>query len=89
MTQLRHETYGACGQLIVHLASRYRVAQVESYYFTGWQALCALSTSISLMAMMASASTGNPYENYNNTEIEQDLIDPDDGMLHACFSASM
>ena len=31
------------------------------------------------MAMMASASSGNPYENYNNTEIEQDLLDPDDG----------
>lgn len=32
-----------------------------------------------IMAMMASSSTaGNPYENYNNTEIEQDLIDPDD-----------
>ena len=31
------------------------------------------------MAMMASASSGNPYENYDNTEIEQDLIDPDDG----------
>ena len=30
------------------------------------------------MAMMASASSGNPYENYDNTEIEQDLIDPDD-----------
>ena len=28
---------------------------------------------------MASASSGNPYENYDNTEIEQDLIDPDDG----------
>lgn len=28
------------------------------------------------MAMMASA---NPYENYDSTEIEQDLIDPDDG----------
>ena len=31
------------------------------------------------MAMMASASSGNPYENYDNTEIEQDLLDPDDG----------
>ena len=30
------------------------------------------------MAMMASASSGNPYENYDNTEIEQDLLDPDD-----------
>ena len=29
--------------------------------------------------MMASASSGNPYENYDNTEIEQDLLDPDDG----------
>lgn len=34
------------------------------------------------MAMMASASAGNPYENYNNTEIEQDLIDPDDASLN-------
>ncbi len=33
------------------------------------------------MAMMASASSGNPYENYGNTEIEQDLIDPNDGKL--------
>lgn len=33
------------------------------------------------MAMMASASSGNPYENYDNTEIEQDLIDPDDGIF--------
>ena len=33
------------------------------------------------MAMMASASSGNPYEDYDNTEIEQDLIDPDDGKL--------
>ena len=31
------------------------------------------------MAMMASASSGNPYDNYDNREIEQDLIDPDDG----------
>lgn len=31
------------------------------------------------MAMMASASSRTPYENYN-TEIEQDLIDPDDGI---------
>ena len=29
--------------------------------------------------MMASATAGNPYENFDNTEIEQDLIDPDDG----------
>ena len=33
------------------------------------------------MAMMASASSGNPYDNYDNREIEQDLIDPDDGMF--------
>lgn len=39
------------------------------------------------MAMMASASSGNPYENYDNTEIERDLIDPDDGMLLVNFSA--
>lgn len=30
--------------------------------------------------MMASASSSNPYEHYDNTSIEQDLIDPDDGM---------
>lgn len=41
------------------------------------------------MAMMASASSGNPYENYNNTEIERDLIDPDDGTLHTCFFDSL
>lgn len=29
---------------------------------------------------MASSSSGNPYDNYDNREIEQDLIDPDDGM---------
>ncbi|KAL9627515.1 MAG: hypothetical protein Q9164_007585 [Protoblastenia rupestris] len=28
------------------------------------------------MAMMASATSGNPYENPSNTEIERDLIDP-------------
>ena len=33
------------------------------------------------MAMMASASSGNPYDNYDNREIEQDLMDPDDGSL--------
>lgn len=33
------------------------------------------------MAIMASASSGNPYETYDTTEIEQDLIDPDDGKL--------
>lgn len=32
--------------------------------------------------MMASATTGNPYETYDSTEIEQDLIDPDDGTYH-------
>ena len=31
--------------------------------------------------MMAGASSGNPYENYDNTEIEQDLMDPGDGIL--------
>ena len=31
------------------------------------------------MAMMASASSGNPYEHYEDDAIEQDLIDPDDG----------
>ena len=30
------------------------------------------------MAMMASGTSGNPYE---DTTIEQDLIDPDDGKL--------
>lgn len=34
------------------------------------------------MTMMASATAGNPYENYDNNEIEQDLIDPDDGSLN-------
>ena len=29
---------------------------------------------------MTSATAGNPYGDYDNTEIEQDLIDPDDGM---------
>ena len=30
--------------------------------------------------MMASGSSGNPYEHYEDAEVEQDLIDPDDGM---------
>ncbi|MCJ1335563.1 hypothetical protein MMC09_000835 [Bachmanniomyces sp. S44760] len=30
------------------------------------------------MAMMASGSSGNPYEHYEDAEVEQDLIDPDD-----------
>lgn len=30
--------------------------------------------------MMASASSRNPYDNYDNTEIEQDLIEPDYGI---------
>lgn len=34
------------------------------------------------MAMMASASLGNPYDNYDNREIEQDLIDPDDANIN-------
>ena len=38
------------------------------------------------MAMMASASAGNPYEHYDNTQIEQDLIDPDDGIAHPHLS---
>ena len=29
---------------------------------------------------MASASSRSPYDNFDNTEIEQDLIDPDDGI---------
>lgn len=37
--------------------------------------------------MMASATTGNPYEHYDNTQIEQDLIDPDDG-TSPCISDS-
>lgn len=41
------------------------------------------------MAMMASASSGNPYENYDNTEIEQDLIDPDDGTLLVSGTSSL
>lgn len=40
------------------------------------------------MAMMASASSGNPYENYSNAEIEQDMIDPDDGKLHLSHYAA-
>ena len=59
----------------------------NKYSVYGACSRCALPTSIFLMAMMASASSGNPYENYNNAEIEQDLIDPDDGMLYACFFA--
>ena len=39
------------------------------------------------MAMMASASSRSPYENYDNTEIERDLIDPDDG-ISACQTTS-
>ncbi|KAL8824551.1 MAG: hypothetical protein Q9191_004976 [Dirinaria sp. TL-2023a] len=31
---------------------------------------------------MASASSGNPYDNYDNREIEQDLIDPDDANIN-------
>lgn len=38
------------------------------------------------MAMMASATAGNPYENYDSTEIEQDMIDPDDGWYCAIFT---
>ncbi|KAL8698116.1 MAG: hypothetical protein Q9201_006754 [Fulgogasparrea decipioides] len=34
------------------------------------------------MAMMPSASSGNPYDNLNNTQIEQDLIDPDDANIN-------
>ncbi|KAI9870895.1 MAG: hypothetical protein M1830_001476, partial [Pleopsidium flavum] len=34
------------------------------------------------MAMMASASSGNPYEHYDSTSIEQDLIDPDDADIN-------
>ena len=30
---------------------------------------------------MASGSSGHPYEHYENDTIEQDLIDPDDGMI--------
>ncbi|KAI4154809.1 MAG: hypothetical protein L6R39_001348 [Caloplaca ligustica] len=36
--------------------------------------------------MMASASSGNPYDNLNNTQIEQDLIDPDDGIFSVVVS---
>lgn len=31
------------------------------------------------MAMMASGTAGNPYDSYEEREIEQDLIDPNDG----------
>jgi hypothetical protein len=31
--------------------------------------------------MMASGSSGNPYDPYGSGTIEQDLIDPDDGKL--------
>ena len=41
------------------------------------------------MAMIASASSGNPYEHYDNTEIEQDLIDPDDGTLLSIRPSSL
>ncbi|KAL8912769.1 MAG: hypothetical protein Q9171_002308 [Xanthocarpia ochracea] len=34
------------------------------------------------MAMMPSSSTGNHYDNLNNTQIEQDLIDPDDANIN-------
>ncbi|KAL8775357.1 MAG: hypothetical protein Q9209_000365 [Squamulea sp. 1 TL-2023] len=34
------------------------------------------------MAMMPSASAGNPYGNLDNTQIEQDLIDPDDANIN-------
>ena len=40
------------------------------------------------MAMMASASSGNPYEDYDNTEIEQDLLDPDDGDTRSITASS-
>lgn len=36
------------------------------------------------MAMMASGTVGNPYDNYEEREIEQDLIDPNDGE-HATY----
>ena len=29
--------------------------------------------------MMASGTSGNPYDDYHHTTVEQDLIDPDDG----------
>ena len=38
------------------------------------------------MASMASNSTGNPYEHYQEHEIEQDLIDPNDGELSTMLS---
>ncbi|CAO1603465.1 hypothetical protein XANCAGTX0491_007053 [Xanthoria calcicola] len=34
------------------------------------------------MAMMPSGTSGNPYDNLNNTQIEQDLIDPDDANIN-------
>ncbi|MCJ1387337.1 hypothetical protein MMC18_000180 [Xylographa bjoerkii] len=33
------------------------------------------------MAMMASGSSGNPYDQFDNDTIEQDLIDPDDATI--------
>ncbi|MCJ1314844.1 hypothetical protein MMC15_000156 [Xylographa vitiligo] len=33
------------------------------------------------MAMMASGSSGNPYDQFGNDTIEQDLIDPDDATI--------
>ena len=41
------------------------------------------------MAMMASASSGNPYDHVNNMRIEQDLLDPDDGGLFLGYVTSM
>lgn len=55
-------------------------ASVESDNTSLGNQLYGRSCDISLpMAMMASASSGNANENYDHTEIEQDLIDPDDG----------
>ena len=34
--------------------------------------------------MMASGSSGNPYNQYGSETLEQDLIDPDDGALNCC-----
>ncbi|KAI4128231.1 MAG: hypothetical protein LQ347_004262 [Umbilicaria vellea] len=34
------------------------------------------------MAMMASGTSGNPYDDYHHTTIEQDLIDPDDANIN-------
>lgn len=45
----------------------------------------AFSSLILSMAMMASASSGNPYENYDTAEIEQDSINANEGKIRLPF----